>query len=112
RYRHTQSLSRRAAGWVLGLGGTRLKCGSVVTVGGFHSPSWKVMVFPDIAGTRSPGTRIPIRFRNLSATKRWRRVSAALYTTPMPPPPSFSTTREYEMVCPISYGWESHCPEC
>jgi hypothetical protein len=28
--------------------------------------------------------------RNFKATKRSRRVSCALYTTPMPPPPSFS----------------------
>jgi hypothetical protein len=30
--------------------------------------------------------------RNLSATNRPSWVSSALYTTPMPPPPSFSTT--------------------
>ena len=31
--------------------------------------------------------------RNFSATKRSRRVSSALYTTPIPPPPTFSTMR-------------------
>src|ERR1700722_12608793 len=31
--------------------------------------------------------------RNLMATKRSSRVSSALYTTPIPPPPSFSTMR-------------------
>ena len=31
--------------------------------------------------------------RNFRATKRCKRASSALYTTPMPPPPSFSTTR-------------------
>ena len=31
--------------------------------------------------------------RNFSATKRCSRVSSALYTTPMPPPPSFSMMR-------------------
>jgi hypothetical protein len=31
--------------------------------------------------------------KNFNATKRCRRVSSALYTTPMPPPPSFSMIR-------------------
>ena len=31
--------------------------------------------------------------RNFRATKRSSRVSSALYTTPIPPPPSFSTMR-------------------
>jgi hypothetical protein len=31
--------------------------------------------------------------RNFSATKRFRRTSSALNTTPMPPPPSFSRMR-------------------
>jgi len=31
--------------------------------------------------------------RNLRATVRWRRVSSALKTTPIPPPPSFSKIR-------------------
>src|SRR4029077_16160494 len=39
--------------------------------------------------------------RNLRATKRSRRVSSALYTTPIPPPPNFSTMRSCVMVCPI-----------
>ncbi len=31
--------------------------------------------------------------RNFRATNRPREMSSALYTTPIPPPPSFSTTR-------------------
>ena len=31
--------------------------------------------------------------KEFKTTKRWRRVSSALYTTPIPPPPSFSITR-------------------
>src|SRR6266404_3870513 len=31
--------------------------------------------------------------RNFKATKRWSLVSSALYTTPIPPSPSFSTMR-------------------
>ncbi len=29
--------------------------------------------------------------KNFRATKRWSLMSSALYTTPLPPPPSFST---------------------
>src|SRR5260370_2581248 len=50
---------------------------------------------------RACGSRATSPGRNLSATKRWRRVSSALYTTPIPPPPSFSMTRKCEMVWPI-----------
>ena len=39
--------------------------------------------------------------KNLAATKRCRRVSSGLYTTPMPPP-SFSAMRWCEMVWPIT----------
>src|SRR6266849_1627627 len=50
---------------------------------------------------RACGSRATSTGRNLSATKRWRRVSSALYTTPIPPSPSFSVTRKCEMVWPI-----------
>src|SRR5579862_1052287 len=39
------------------------------------------------------GSRATSSGKNLSATKRSNRVSWALYTTPIPPPPSFSTMR-------------------
>ena len=39
------------------------------------------------------GSRESSAETNLSATERRSRVSSALYTTPMPPPPSLATMR-------------------
>src|SRR6266481_4228865 len=43
--------------------------------------------------------------KNLSATKRPSLASWALYTTPMPPPPSFSMMRYWPKVSPIMDGF-------
>src|SRR6266403_1994858 len=43
--------------------------------------------------------------RNFSATKRPSLVSWALYTTPIPPPPSFSMIRYWPRVSPIMAGF-------
>src|ERR1035438_6762320 len=42
---------------------------------------------------RARGSRATSSGKNFSATKRRRGVSSASYTTPLPPPPIFSSTR-------------------
>src|ERR1700745_2210485 len=43
--------------------------------------------------------------KNFSATKRPSLVSWALYTTPIPPPPSFSMMRYWPRFSPIMAGF-------